>query len=72
MTPRGHSNVQAGKLIYNCKRCGAVIRTPYPDMFEALVTAAAGETSNPIHTCDEFQIGITELVGGNYDEGEPN
>jgi hypothetical protein len=63
---------KAGKLIYNCKRCGAIIRLTVPDMYAALTDGSTGELPNVMHTCNEVQVGLTELVGADYDEDKPN
>lgn len=58
----------SGHLIYNCKQCGAVIRHAYPDIQKALSEAITGKLLHRTHGCSEAQIGVTELVGGEYDE----
>lgn len=55
----------AGELVYNCVRCGASVKHPYPNIWSALDDAATGRIRNLWHQCNESVVGSTHLIGAN-------
>lgn len=69
-----------GNLVYKCRRCGELDRPLFaPDIFYAVSDAMYGTqmtegirpTLLTVHQCADGHIGITDLIGGEYDNPTP-
>lgn len=65
------ANHKAGYLRYKCKSCGALVRIGCPDaaLFMKKVAANDGDNRYGVHECDTERLGLTELIGCTFDEG---
>lgn len=72
-------NNKSGILIYHCRRCDNYIKMAKVQHLPSSVKALclSGETTDrwgreefscQPHTCPDGQIGVTDLIGGEYDE----
>ena len=72
---------KGGDLIYKCRHCGKIIRdTHVPDLQLAMIAMTSHaehfwmkDWGTPmhiteVHYCDLKNIGVTDLIGGEYDE----
>ena len=74
----------SGYLIYKCRRCGELNKNCHvPDGTITLLSIMTkdlhlkdGSTYNPlkieIHNCTDGNLGIADLIGFEYDNGENN
>lgn len=51
--------------------CGAVVKVPVNDLFHALAYQLAESLRPRTHRCDDSHVCIAHLIGGTFDEAQP-
>ena len=69
---------EGGYLVYKCRRCGGInTNTHSPQLMEDMtVFLATGRQlssgnpmiKHPLHCCADGNLGVMDLIGGEYDE----
>lgn len=68
---------RGGLLVYKCRRCGELNKSMHsPEVDTTVIAALAGISCPPnsfvieptsTHTCKDGSIGVTDLIGGEFD-----
>ena len=79
-TPETKNVFRGGDIVYKCRRCGVVVKQMISgNLLTDLVVfisvmndiSGTGESDirkHTIHSCEDGNLGVTDIVGGIYDE----